>query len=72
MTLLAALLAVLPLDILPPPTSPSATAPVVYVEHGHGFAADIVGGFFALGLIMVVTILISLRPKRIDPPGNEQ
>ena len=72
MTELVALLALLPLDILPPPTSPSPTATVVYVQHGHGFAAYIVGGFFALGLLVVAAILISRRPKRIDPPGNEQ
>jgi hypothetical protein len=76
-TELLALLALLPLDILPP-SSPSvtasaaSTASAVYAKHGNGFAAYIVGGFFALGLIVVATILISLRPKRSDSGGIER
>jgi hypothetical protein len=69
-TELFTLLVLLPLDVVLP-ASPSATANVVYAKQGNGFAAYIVGGFFALGLIVVATILISLRPKRIDPGGIE-
>jgi hypothetical protein len=68
---LLTVLALLPMDVLPPP-SPSGTAHPVSPPQGNGFAAYIVGGFFALGLIVLATILISLRPKRIDHRGIER
>jgi hypothetical protein len=68
---LLTILALLPMDVLPP-TSPSGTASPVYPQQGNGFAAYIVGGFFALGLIILATVLISLRPKRVDPRGIER
>jgi hypothetical protein len=68
---LLSVLALLPLDVLPP-ASPSMTAGAVYPKQGNGFAAYIVGGFFALGLIVLATVLISLRPKRIDSRGIER
>ena len=34
---------------------------------GNGFAASILGGFFALGLIILAAVLICLKPKRHDP-----
>jgi hypothetical protein len=68
---LATVLTLLPMDVLPP-ASPSATTNVVYPQQGNGFAAYIVGGFFALGLIVLATVLISLRPKRVDPERFER
>jgi hypothetical protein len=57
----------LPLDV-PPPASPGtvgSSGPVAPV-HSSGYAA-ILGGFFALGLIILAGILLSLKPKRADP-----
>lgn len=60
----------LPLDI-PPPSSPSAGAPGTPAGpiRSSGFAA-MIGGFFALGLIILAGLLISLKPKRLNPGGS--
>jgi hypothetical protein len=50
-----------PLDILPPSESPSG---LVYPQRGSGFAAYIVGGFIGLGILVLVTVWISAKPKR--------
>ena len=41
--------------------------PVSPTGQGNGFAASILGGFFALGLIILAAVLICLKPKRHDP-----
>jgi hypothetical protein len=63
------IIGLLPLDV-PPPASPSAGGPgtPVYPVRGNGFAAYLVGGFFALGLIILAGVLIGLKPKRARPP----
>jgi hypothetical protein len=50
------------LDVRPP--SPSAQSSVDPVG-SHGFAAYIFGGFFALGLLVLVTLLLGRRPKSV-------
>ena len=50
------------LDVLPP--SPSAQSSVDPVG-SHGFAAYIIGGFFALGLLVLITLLLGRRPKSV-------
>lgn len=56
----------IPLDILP--LSPSPGGPV-YPQRSSGFAAYIVGGFIGLGVLIVVTVWISAKPKR---PGRDR
>ena len=56
-----------PLDILPPSQSPGGP---VYPQQSSGFAAYIVGGFIGLGVLIVVTIWISAKPKRRDQRGR--
>ena len=53
----------LPLEVTPSP-GPSK----VYPAQGHGFAAYLIGGFFGLGLLMLAMFLLSLKPKRAEPP----
>jgi hypothetical protein len=50
------------LDVRPP--SPSAQSSVDPVG-SHGFAAYMIGGFFALGLLVLVTLLLGRRPKSV-------
>jgi hypothetical protein len=50
------------LNVRPP--SPSAQSSVDPVG-SHGFAAYIIGGFFALGLLVLVTLLLGRRPKSV-------
>lgn len=68
--MLELILSLLPLDI-PPPATPSTGGPdaPVYPVRSSGFAAYLVGGFFALGLILLAGVLIGLKPKRSRPPG---
>lgn len=68
--MLELILGLLPLDI-PPPATPSTGGPKppVYPVRSNGFAAYLVGGFFALGLILLAGVLIGLKPKRSPPPG---
>ena len=58
------------LDVLPHPPSPSPTG--VYPQQGQGFAAYFVGGFMALGLLLLIMVLLRLRPKRRDRPPSDQ
>jgi hypothetical protein len=62
--LMVAVAALMPLDVLPHPPSPSP--PGVYPQQGQGFAAYFVGGFMALGLLLLIMMLLRLRPKRGD------
>ena len=50
------------LHVLPPSPSPPSSADPV---GSHGFAAYIVGGFFALGLLVLITLLLGRRPKSV-------
>jgi hypothetical protein len=50
------------LDVRPP--SPSAQSSVDPVGT-HGFAAYMIGGFFALGLLVLITLLLGRRPKSV-------
>jgi len=50
------------LDVRPP--SPSAQSSVDPVG-SHGFAAYMIGGFFALGLLVLVTLLLGRRPRSV-------
>jgi hypothetical protein len=57
-----ALLWVWPLAFdIPPPPSPSPST--AQVATSYGFAAYLVGGFFALGLIVLIMIVLRQRPK---------
>jgi hypothetical protein len=69
--LLAELLTLLPLETLP---TPSASVPgsEVYPRSSQGFAAYVLGGFFALGLLMLAMFLLSLKPKRVDPDWRDK
>lgn len=60
--LLVTLLTLVPLE-----ATPAAQDPVSPTGQGNGFAASILGGFFALGLIILAAVLICLKPKRHDP-----
>jgi hypothetical protein len=53
----------LPLDV----TGTPRPAPV-YPTQGQGFAAYLVGGFFGMGILMLAMFLLSLKPKRAEPP----
>lgn len=60
---LVGLTALVPL--LAPDASPS---PVVYPERSSGFAAaTLLGGFFGLGLLVLLWVLLNLKPKRQRP-----
>ena len=58
-------LGLIPLDVLPPASASPSTA--VYPQQSHGFAASIIGGFIGVGVLIVAMILLSLKPKRVDP-----
>jgi hypothetical protein len=64
------ILGLLPLDIPPPSPSAGSTGAPVGPVRSSGFAA-MIGGFFALGLIILAGVLISLKPKRADPESND-
>jgi len=53
---------------LPLDTTPSAGAGKVYPAQGQGFAAYVIGGFFGVGILMLAMFLLSLKPKRAEPP----
>jgi hypothetical protein len=69
--LLGELLVLIPLDVLPPSASPTGAGPGVYPSRGQGFAAYIVGGFFGVGVIILAMVLLSLKPRRVDPDGPD-
>ncbi len=61
----------IPLDVMPHLPTPTPTS-AVYARQSQGFAAYIVGGFFALGVLVLAMVLLNLRPKRINPrPPDE-
>ena len=60
---LAALISVVTLDVLSP--TPNAAASLDPTVGSHGFAAYVIGGFFALGLIMLVAFLLGRRPRTV-------
>ena len=49
------------------PGDPSTSPAPVYPTQSSGFAANVVGGFFALGLLVLVWVLLHLKPKRREP-----
>ena len=57
------LLAAVVLDVLVP--SPSAGATVDPTADSYGFAASILGGFFALGLLVLIILLFNRRPRSV-------
>ena len=57
----AALVCVLVLQLQPP--SPTASPIVDPTAGRHAFAAHLLGGFFALTLIMLVAFLLRRKPK---------
>jgi hypothetical protein len=60
-----------PLGVLPDLPTPTPTS-VVYPRQSQGFAAYIVGGFFALGILVLAMVLLNRRPRRINPrPPDE-
>ena len=65
--MLGELLALIPLDVLPPTATPTGSGTAVYPSEGQGFAAYVVGGFLGLGVIIFAMVLLSLKPKRADP-----
>ena len=70
--MLCELLVLIPLDVLPPTATPSGSGTEVYPRQGQGFAADLLGGLFGLGVIMLAIVLLSLKPKRVDPRQFER
>lgn len=72
MSVLGEILVLVPLDVLPPTAAPTDPGGEVYPSGSQGFAAYIMGGFFALGLLIVAMVLISLKPKRADPGWRDQ
>lgn len=55
-------LALLPFEITPSPSS------FVHPPRSSGFAAAIVGGFFGLGILVLMAVFVSLKPRRARPP----
>ena len=62
------LVALILLDVLPPSPTATGVGSEVYPQASHGLAAYIIGGFVGLGVIILAMVLLSLKPKRADPP----
>jgi len=62
---LMVVLDLIPLDVPQQPTPTPTSA--VYPRQSQGFAAYVVGGFFALGILVLAMTLLNRRPKRINP-----
>lgn len=60
------MLALLPLDTLPPTPPPSGPPP-----HMPGRGAYLLGGFFGLGIIVLAMVLLRF-PKRTGPPPRDK
>lgn len=60
------MLALLPLDTLPPTPAPSGPPP-----HMPGRGAYLLGGFFGLGIIVLAMVLLRF-PKRTGPPPRDK
>ena len=56
------------LDVLPPSPTATGAGSEAYPQASHGLAAYIIGGFIGLGVIILAMVLLSLKPKRADPP----
>jgi len=56
--------------LLAPMAPPEATpSPRMYPDRSSGFAAaTLLGGFFGLGLLVLLWVLLSLKPKRAPQP----
>jgi hypothetical protein len=54
------LLQFIPLDV---PPSPGATGGAVYPQRGNGMAASLLGGFFAIGVLIAVAIMMGTKPR---------
>jgi len=62
-------LALMPLDVLPDPPTPTPSA--AYPGQTLGRGAYIFGGFFGLGIIVLAMVLLRL-PKRAKRPPLDQ
>jgi hypothetical protein len=61
-----------PLDVLPDLPTPTPTS-ADHPRQSQGFAAYVVGGFFALGILVFAMVLLNRRPRRISPrPPDER
>jgi hypothetical protein len=60
------------LDVLPPSPTATGSGSEVYPQASHGFAAYFIGGFVGLGVILLAMILLSMKPKRADPGGQQR
>jgi hypothetical protein len=58
------------LDVLPP--SPGATTDAVYPQGANGIAASLIGGFFGIGVLIVVAILMGTKPRRRRSTSDER
>jgi hypothetical protein len=58
-----AFLATVLLDTVPP--TPSARPSFDPTAGSHGFGAYMLGGFFALGLLVLIILLFSRRPRSV-------
>ena len=62
-------LALMPLDVLPDPPTPTPSA--AYPGQALGRGAYIFGGFFGLGIIVLAMVLLRF-PKRAKRPPIDQ
>jgi hypothetical protein len=67
--LMMAVLALVPLDVLPNQATP--TPPAAYPRQGPGGGAYIIGGFLGLGIIVLAMVLLRF-PKRANRPPIDQ
>ena len=58
------------LDVVAPSPTSTGAGSDVYPQGSHGFAAYLVGGFIGIGVLLLVMILLSLKPRRADPSGR--
>jgi hypothetical protein len=55
------LLQLIPMEV--PPPSPGPTSGAVYPQRGNGMAASLLGGFFGVGVLIAVAILMGTKPR---------
>ena len=60
------ILALIPLDTLPPSPTPSASPP-----HAPGRGAYLLGGFFGLGIIVLAMVLLKFPKRGNRPPVDK-
>lgn len=58
------------LVLLDVPGGPSPSPSGVYPAQSNGLAAYLVGGFFGLGLLILVMVLLNRRPRRGRPSST--